>query len=291
MSKFTKEKFDAIIKSNLTDCMPRVSKDNFGYEINERKYDNYYTFNSFEAFKADMKEGYPQHFKKYDDGKGGEFDKKMGRYGLMPPKMASVASSSRFCYLALRDVAGIEFEKECKIKGITGTAPQLDGYIEQDFCNIFLEVKCHEIFDSHKLIMKNKYLTHFKKNNIFLDIASNAIEGEEEFTAPLSLFGIDMESSHFDVKQFICHLLGIAENTGEKPAKLVYLFFIPDVEDEQTKKEIKEFFDLLQGEIKAIFTSEPIVKFCKANNISLSAIAEKSKTMEKLTTENTIVLY
>ena len=35
MSKFTKEKFDAIIKSNLTDCMPRVSKDNFGYEIND----------------------------------------------------------------------------------------------------------------------------------------------------------------------------------------------------------------------------------------------------------------
>ena len=57
MGKFTKEKFDAIIKSNLTDCMPRVSKDNFGYEINERKYDNYYTFNSFEAFKADMQEG------------------------------------------------------------------------------------------------------------------------------------------------------------------------------------------------------------------------------------------
>jgi hypothetical protein len=86
-------------------------------------------------------------------------------------------------------------------------------------------------------------------------------------------------------------LLGIAENTGEKPAKLVYLFFIPDVEDEQTKKEIKEFFDLLHGEIKAIFTSEPIVKFCKDNNISLSAIAEKSKTMETLTTENTVVLF
>lgn len=289
MNKLTKEKFDAIIKSNL--IKSDISADSFGYEINDRKYDDYYTFACFEAFKADMKDGYPQHFVKYDDGKGGELDEKMGRYGLMPPKMASVGSSSRFCYLALRDVAGVEFEKECKIKGITGTAPQLDAYIPQEYCNIFLEVKCHEIFDSHKLKMKNKYLTHFKENDIFPEIVSNATEGGEEFTASLRLFGIDKESSRFDVKQFICHLLGIAANRGDKPAKLVYLFFIPVVDDEETAGEIKEVFDQLQSEIKAIFTSEPIVNFCKAKNISLSAIAEKSRIMETLTTENMVVLY
>lgn len=285
MIKDSKE-FDAIIKANL--IKSGVPEGDFGYKIGEREYENYYTSDCFKSFVDSMKK---EHHKKYDDGKGGELAEKKGRYGLMPPKMASVASSSRFCYLALCDVENVVFENECKIQGITGTAPQLDAYIKQDFCDIYVEVKCHEIFDSHRLKMKNKYFTYFKENNIFPEIASNATKGEEEFTAPLSLFGIDKESSHFDVKQFICHLLGIAENTWEKPAKLVYLFFIPDVEDEQTKKEIKEFFDRLQGEIKAIFTSEPIVKFCKDNNISLSAIAEKSKTMEKLTTENTIVLY
>lgn len=284
MSKLTKEKFDAIIKSNL--IKSDVSADDFGYDINGQNYDLYYANSCFKTFVEDMEKNYLQHYTKYDKGKGSELESHDGK----PPKMASVGSSSRFCYLALRDVVGVEFEKSCSFQR-GGTPPQLDAYIPQEYCDIFVEVKCHEIFDSHKIKMKNKYLTHFKENNIFPDIASNAIEGEEEFTAPLSLFGIDKESSHFDVKQFICHLLGIAANTGKKPAKLVYLFFIPDVEDEQTKKEIKEFFDLLQGEIKAVFTSEPIVKFCKDNNISLSAIAEKSKTMETLTTENTVVLF
>ncbi len=278
MIKDSKE-FDAIIKANLIK-LGDIPADSFGYETNDRKYDNYYTFNSFEAFKADMKEGYPQHYKKY----GSEITPK----GNEPPHMASVGSSSRFCYLALRDVAGVEFEKECPI--FANAVPHLDAYISQEYCNVFIEAKCHEFFNPVKIKMENSYLNYFEKNGFFLEILSNKIDGKKQFTAPLSLFGIDKESSHFDVKQFICHLLGIAENIGEKPAKLVYLFFIPDVEDEQTKKEIKEFFDQLQGEIKAIFTSEPIVKFCKEKNISLSAIAEKSKTMETLTTENTVVL-
>lgn len=291
MSKLNKDKFDAIIKSNLTDFMPRVSIDNFGYKIEGRNYENYYTSACFEAFKADMKDGYPQHFVKYDDGKGGELVEKKGRYGLMPPKMASVASSSRFCYLALKDINGVEFEKDCRIFDDNEIAPQLDAYIPQEYCNIFLEVKCHEIFDNHKIKMKNKYLTHLKENNIFPEIVSKVTKGEDEFTAPLSLFGIDKESSRFDVKQFICHLLGVAKKTGDKPAKLVYLFFIPVVDDEETAGEIKEVFDQLQSEVKAIFTSEPIVKFCKAKNISLSAIAEKSRTMETLSAENMVVLY
>ena len=284
MSKLTKEKFDAIIKSNL--IKSDVSADDFGYDINGQNYDLYYANSCFKTFVEDMEKNYLQHYTKYDKGKGSELESHDGK----PPKMASVGSSSRFCYLALRDVVGVEFEKSCSFQR-GGIPPQLDAYILQEYCDIFVEVKCHEIFDSHKIKMKNKYLTHFKENDIFPEIVLNATAGGEEFTAPLSLFGIDKESSRFDVKQFICHLLGIAENTGEKPAKLVYLFFIPDVEDEQTKKEIKEFFDLLQGEIKAIFTSEPIVKFCKDNNICLSAIAEKSKTMETLTTENTVVLF
>lgn len=286
MSKFTKEKFDGIIKSNL--IKSDISADSFGYEIEGRKYENYYTSDCFKSFVERMKK---EHHEKYYGGKGGELDEKMGRYGLMPPKMASVASSSRFCYLALKDINDVEFEKDCRIFDDNEIAPQLDSYIPQEYCNIFLEVKCHEIFDSHKLKMKNKYLTYFKENNIFPEIASNATEGEDEFTAPLSLFGIDKESSRFDVKQFICHLLGVAKKTGEKPAKLVYLFFIPVVDDVETAGEIKEVFDQLQSEIKAIFTSEPIVKFCKAKNISLSAIAEKSRIMETLTTENMVVLY
>lgn len=53
--------------------------------------------------------------------------------------MASVASSSRFCFLALKDGANafggtgeVVFEHECKINGISGIAPQLDAYIPNE---------------------------------------------------------------------------------------------------------------------------------------------------------------
>lgn len=288
MSKLTKDKFDAIIKSNLVNFKSDVSADSFGYIIEERKYENYYTSDCFKSFVERMEN---EHYEMYYGGKGGELVEKKGRYGLMPPKMASVASSSRFCYFALKDINGVEFEKDCRIFDDSEIAPQLDAYIPQEYCDIFVEVKCHEIFDSHKIKMKNKYMTYFKENDIFPEIVSNATEGGEEFTAPLSLFGIDKGSSCFDVKQFICHLLGIAKNRGDKPAKLVYLFFIPIVDDEETADEIHEVFAQLQSEIKAIFTSEPIVNFCKANDISLSAIAEKSRTMQALSAENMVVLY
>lgn len=76
--------------------------------------------------------------------------------------MASVASSSRFCYLALKDGAeaiggtgDVVFEKECKIKGVGGTAPQLDAYVASE--NIFVEAKCHEMFDEKTTVMRESY--------------------------------------------------------------------------------------------------------------------------------------
>ena len=79
--------------------------------------------------------------------------------------MASVASSSRFAYLALRcgaqAIGGtdhVEFEHECRIQGIRGTAPQLDAYTADENGNpIYVEVKCHEIFDPHKIELKAAY--------------------------------------------------------------------------------------------------------------------------------------
>lgn len=307
--KMSKKEFDHIIKD-------LIGNDKlFGYKAkSEKPYPMYYSKDVFDQFVKDMKKNYPDAHKKYNEGAGGELKAK--RY---PPKMASVASSSRFCYLALRNgiditigdehiIGNPEFEKICEIdfkekneatENKHRTAPHLDAYIKDSQC--YFEVKCHEIFDSHKVVLKDDYRDPIKKE-FGLDpvITPNTKSGT--FEIPLEKFGIiNKTSTRFDTKQLICHLLGIAtdpERKYESNKKLVYLFFRPDpdklkmsstINENETEKVFKE----LQEEIKCIFDSEPIKKFCsnKDHEIKLMAIAEKSTVMEPLTNKNLVVFY
>lgn len=307
--KLSKKEFDIVIKQNLIES--GISQDCFTFKVGERQYEEYYAEEEFNKFIEEMKNDYPNHYKKYNGdeevtdnkgGAGGELVKKASRYGLMPPKMASVASSSRFCYLALRDGTDVfdlnrvltkkdvEFEKECKISADSPTAPQLDAYIKDEECDIFVEAKCHEIFDKHKPEFKNKYLNYFKENNMFSNILPKEDKTAETFELPLSIFDIVKDSTRFDIKQFVCHLLGIKVQSKGKKAKLVYLFFKPSSDDSEIKLKINEIFDELADEIKSIFNSKWIKDFCTNNNIELMAIAEESKVMEKLTLNNMINL-
>ncbi len=75
--------------------------------------------------------------------------------------MASVGSSSRFCYLALKDGSStyiskhpctkeqIEFEKECPFLNISKGHLQLDAYVSLVNADVYVEVKYHEIFSLH----------------------------------------------------------------------------------------------------------------------------------------------
>ncbi len=305
-----KEKFDTVIKNNLVD-------DILTYVINEegkpeRKYPNYYSESAFSDFVDEMEKKYYNHYLKFKGnkntsanagGKGGELDAKNGRYGSMPPKMASVASSSRFCYLALRDGTdsdifgksftkeGVEFEKECRIFAGAKTSPQLDAFIADDKCDIFVEAKCHEIFDCHKPMFRSAYWDYFKNEASLKDLAPGKEKPAEEFNVSLDLFDIDKKSARFDVKQFVCHLLGIKEHQKGKKAKLVYMFFKPVTEDEETAQMINSVFGELKEEIETIFDCDIIKNFCDKNNIELMAIAQESKTMKKLDSAKVIKLY
>lgn len=310
-----KEKFDGIIKTNL--LLTGINNDAFCYLIPQNdgtvsEYSLYYSKTAFDIFVKEMQALYPHHYIKYSGntnatqnrgGVGGELIEKPGRYGLTPPKMASVASSSRFCYLALRNgtdvlvnnkyISGddIEFEKECRIFTDISTAPQLDGFIEQKDYNIYIEAKCHEIFDSHKVELKNKYLEYFEKDDVLHTFLKQAVKDAETFTLPLSLFRIEKKSSRFDIKQLICHLLGIKEQKGNKKAKLVYLFFEPVSDNAEERLFVNDIFDELAVEIKLIFESDIIKNFCKANDIELIAIKEKSRIMESLNIYNKHTIY
>ena len=245
-SKLSKSQFDEIIKQNLIDS--GISEQTFTYAIKGRTYPDYYTECEFKKFVSEMKINYTNHYIKFKGndnakenkgGAGGELEIKKGRYGLMPPKMASVASSSRFCYIALRDGVDclcekntgmknqVEFEKECRIFDDGLHAPQLDAYIPNEEYNVYIEAKCHEIFDSHKAEFKNKYRPCFDSNDISYEQALVSDDGET-FELSLDLFGIaDKKTIRFDIKQFVCHLLGIAKQNKGAKSKLVYLFFKP----------------------------------------------------------------
>lgn len=300
-----KDRFDAAIRSNISDEL-------LTYEISPEgesgyRYPNYYNESAFADFVKEMKEVYPDHYVKFKGkknssvnagGKGGELNAQNNR----PPKMASVASSSRFCYLALRDgiytdILGkafksceVEFEKECRIFK-KGAAPQLDAYIKDDECDIFVEAKCHEIFDSHKVNFSITYWNCFKNDKILCRLIDDINELSENFAVPLGKFDIKNESPRFDIKQFVCHLLGIKAHQKGKKAKLIYLFFKPISEDKETAVLINTVFDELEKEIKAIFKCEVIKDFCNNNNIELVAIAQESETMKKLDSARVIKLY
>lgn len=235
---------------------------------------------------------YNKFYNQYNHGKGSELKEKRN----MPPKMASVASSSRFCYLALRDgykqfnnSEDIIFEHSCRIKGVNATA-NLDAYIPK--ANIYFEVKCHEIFSQHSIYLKKSYwnLLYGQENDFGFSYAK--CPDIDEFKIELCDFGIAKTKIRFDIKQFLCHLWGIAsQKDKDVQAKLVYLFFKPKMDLETERIQVEKVFEELQAEIKNIFSSKPIQIFISNNNIELSAIAEYAKVMEPLSKDNTIILF
>lgn len=289
-----KSDFDNIIKSNL---IAYIGIDNFGYTVSKtgKTYSDYYNNLVFARFIEEMNsDRYRDAFRAYNAGKGSELNENRGRYGKMPPKTASVASSSRFCYLALRDGARalggsgqVKFEYACAIPGMSGIPPQLDAYISVD--NTYIEVKCHEIFDSHRIVLKEKYWDYiYGVDNKFGFPVLERLSGSE-FEIPLAAFGIKKFRSMFDIKQFLCHLLGIAAQKNDS-ATLVYLFFKPKAEQPDDKQEIDVLFDTLTAEVNAIFNSKPIQQFCMNYKIKLWAVAEYAQIMEALNKDNMIIL-
>lgn len=89
------------------------------------------------------------------------------------------------------------------------------------------------------------------------------------------------------MKQFICHLLGIAEK-NVKPCKLQYIFFRPspyvleNLGDEELKNaivsrkdctKIDRIYKELEHEVYAIFNSDKIKTFCHSENHNITLAA------------------
>lgn len=250
----------------------------------------------------------------YDKGAGGELkahkNKKTGK--IVPPKMLSVASSSRFCYLLFRngipnpEIFGqtgesgtIEFEKELPILD-KGTPPHMDAYYNGDKYELFFECKCHEFFDSHGIQLSKSYKD--KLQSYFPQILEKAVEKEVTRTDDngntyktqvyeieahevYELFNVKKYGLCFDIKQLLTHLMGIISRKEQtKPAKLIYIYNIPQIAQEHAdfKAKIKKLFE----QAKSIFESEVIRGFATDKNIELSLFVYNDDTVKPMSAEN-----
>lgn len=266
-----------------------------------RAYPNYFSREAFAAFVEEMREAYPEHYARYATCSGDELKEHQTRSGtLLPPKMAAVASSSRWVYLALRAHAeeklralipdlptdgAFRFEEKLQIRGVKGGVANLDAaYLTGDRC-VFIEAKCHEIFDDdHELKWSKQYYSsgRFAREGAFsLSVPSNLLRITGSVEVAPAAFGIEDKTSRFDVKQAVCHLLGIASREGTAPADLLYLLFRPsglvgsDDVYEQFEKEFRGFCE-----------SDCIRDFCERHRISLRLVyVTERPTDDALVTE------
>ncbi|MCF0262422.1 MAG: hypothetical protein HUK23_05890, partial [Sphaerochaetaceae bacterium] len=97
------------------------------------------------------------------------------------PKMLSVASSSRLCFIYFYP-QGVRFEEKVDT-GLRGGQPQLDAYKD----NVYYECKCHEIFASHDTL-SNSYRDKLKE---VFGINAENLDNDSYVKLSLYDFGID----------------------------------------------------------------------------------------------------
>lgn len=279
-----KEKFDFCIKKQLLlgakylpGCvLAKRNESSFGFYLKryERFYDRYLSKDVMldSILSDDIR-------KSYGEGKGNEF--KTGKF-------YSVASSSRFavsCFsepsldglitvLNKIDINGksenvsILLEKGLEIDGMpkNNTPPQMDVVLKTHSGDIyFIEVKCHEIFDTseHKQIkLKSKYLLadsfkllplETKKLSTIVDKMCNEFISINGRFLEAKDFNCNIVTTHFDFKQFICHLLGILSYKNINTNDRIHFHYMFYKNDEYLKIGNGNIYLELEKEMSEIF--------------------------------------
>lgn len=218
--------------------------------IEGKAYENYMSNEKWVAFLKEMNK---EHRIAYVQGYGNEISEKRGRYGIYPPKMASYGSSSRMIYKLLKTVEGIHFEKKLPTK-VGGTA-NLDGYLQRGETEIFIEAKCREIYTKHANIAIKKVYNEVLEAISKSDNAFQYKENKETKTGYLnysfSYGGTTIE--RFDIKQLICHFLGIAANYIKNKSaknKICFIYLIYNPKKDFNIEELNKVYDRTIEEIE-----------------------------------------
>ena len=225
---------------------------------NDFRDDKYEVYFKQEVFQEEIINKMKQEHKEaYEKGIGHELSEKNG----MPPSMSSVASSSRFCYLSLKDsdlsVFGInkgsneiKFEEKLRINGVKGFTPHIDAYYEDGNGGYyFFECKCHEVFDRHYIKLSHSY---FKDDLLVKRVFKEETNINTKVNQCLK-YTINKRNYRFDIKQFLTHIMGIESSisSNAREIKLIYLYFLPDKSLEI--QGVKDFVEELEREAKSVF--------------------------------------
>lgn len=224
--------------------------------LGERQYENYIDNDTWITFVDEMKKQYTSAYEQYGEGSGDELGiKKIGRY---PPKMASYGSSSRMIYMLSRDVPGFCFEK--KLPTTVGGIANMDGYLCCEGTQYYVEAKCREPYSPKSYVVDRKYedlyrwLDQDKKARINCNI--NVLD-ENKMEVQFLIDGTAL--TRFDIKQMICHLLGIAteklNHPTEEKTEFLYLLYNPtriELVDQRYQDQILSIYETEVAESKRI---------------------------------------
>jgi len=248
----------------------------------------------------------PEVLDAYVNGEGGELTPSpwQGR----PPKFASIASSSRFCFLSLEmfsdtkegegadffarpggHIETMEFEKRLPVTHVRGKEPSMDAYAFDGEREYFFECKCHEMFDGHSLELSKQY---FKTG---LDLVANHIPDEFLKEKDGKLFfdprAFGDGDTLFDVKQLLTHLMGIVCNRKTRECDLIYFYCLPKKEDIKDER-LNEVIEKAIGDAIKTFESPIIKDYCKTHRIRLRLFAKDAAALfDSASKDNTEELY
>lgn len=236
----------------------------YGYKIENKIYENYMSNKTWKSFKEDMRKNYRDEFEK---GGGKELEERKTRYGLYPPKMACYGSSSRLIYLYSKNIEAFSFERQ--LPTIVGGYANLDGYKHNESLDVYVEAKCREIYYSHSSInVSNKYINvyDFIRDKMEMNLVFECdYQNEKDCCGVFKYKGEKIK--HFDVKQLICHFLGISAhmlnpkfNHNNTKIKFVYFIYNPkeleNLIDEKHRDKILETYKKTIDEIKIIINNK-----------------------------------
>lgn len=252
------------------DCAIRDSNGSMarGYKMKNGKDDQYNNYMSNEEWDDYLAKMDQAHKRQYGMGAGGEL--KAGKY---PPKMASFGSSSRLIYELSKDFDGFIFEERLDTR--VGGVANLDGFLRKGSKYIYVEAKRREIYSpSHeRQDIKSVYEPVYewiKGNSSQFDFTSergNVENGEE--TKKITFKINEKPIKYFDLKQLICHYLGITydiakHSTHNVTIKFLYLLYNPNKVEEKIDKhyrkkvmdrykEVKSFINANREILESIF--------------------------------------
>lgn len=223
----------------------------------ERGYNGYDAYLKKETSRKAFLDGMDDdHKAQYSRGSGGELKEEKGR----PPKMAAFASSSRFIYtLSARKntIPGFRFEEQ--LPTTIGGVANMDGYLERSGQYTFVEAKCREPYShSAKQTIKRNYRDVYsylraQMPRVFGCVMEDIPDGpdgrEPQKQMHVVFFCHSRVVAHFDIKQMISHLLGVATKflstgkstiTPDLKIQFLYLLYDPSalVMDETDKAEV-----------------------------------------------------